>query len=60
MITWTHNGVTVGDEEGIVNRQESNDSTSVSARIDSGLHASNFGVSVCMLLCTVFPPVLPY
>lgn len=39
MITWTHNGATVGDEEGIFNWQESNDSTSVSARIDSGLHA---------------------
>ena len=38
VITWTHNGVTIGDEEGIVNLQESNDSTSVSARIDSGLH----------------------
>ena len=38
MINWTRNGVTVGDEEGIVNRQESNGSTSVSASIDSGLH----------------------
>ena len=37
MINWTRNGVTVGDEEGIVNRQESNGSTSVSDSIDSGL-----------------------